>query len=309
MLLVATLTFALIHIAPGDPFAALGEGAAVPAEVRQQYRQSFGLDRPLATQYVRYMRNLLRGDLGYSFAEHRPVAQAIAARIPHTLTLAAAGLVIAFGLGIPLGVLQGARPGSRRDRLLSIATLSLYALPVFWLGLMLQLVFAEHLGWLPVGGALDPVTYAHLSAPARLADRLVHLVLPACTLGVVGAAAVAPYQRAAMLEAAVQEFVRAARAKGLSERAVLWRHALRNALLPTATLFGLAFPVLLSGSVLVETVFSWPGMGLLAVRSIATRDYYVVTGIAILAAAMVVVGNLLADLLYWWIDPRTREQR
>lgn len=307
VLLVATLSFILIRLAPGDPLAAMSEWDTVAPEVLAQQRRNLGLDRPIPVQYVRYLASLARGDLGYSFAERRPVATAIADRIPNTLLLAGTALVLMFGLGTLVGAVQGARSASRLDDALSVLTLVLYSVPVFWLGLVLLLVFAEGLHWLPAGGARDAVLYGHLSWAGKIADRTQHLLLPALTLGLVGAAAVARYQRAAMIDAVRQDFVRTARAKGLAERAVLVRHALRNALLPTVTIFGLTFPVLLSGAVLVETVFAWPGLGKFAVDSINNRDYQVVTATAIIAATMVVSGNLLADLLYRAVDPRTRD--
>lgn len=302
---VATFTFVLLHLAPGDPLGSGGD-APVPPEVRAQLRRNFGLDRPIAEQYVRYLASLVRGDFGYSFAEHRPALRAIADRVPNTLILSAAGLAITFGVGVTLGVVQGARARSRADDVLSLTTLTLYSVPIFWLGVMLLLVFAETLQWLPTGGAIDPVRHAHLSLVGRLWDRLTHLLLPAVTLGVVGAAAVARYQRTALVDVIGQVYVRAAHAKGLERRLVLFRHALRNALLPTITLFGLAFPLLLSGAVLVETVFAWPGLGKFAVDAIGRRDYAVVTGATLIAAAMVVAGNLLADVLYRVADPRVR---
>jgi peptide/nickel transport system permease protein len=307
VLLVASLTFVLLHLAPGDPLAGAGQTTLVPREVVEQQRRSFGLDRPLPEQYVRYLGNLVRGDLGYSFREHRPAWDAITDRIPNTLLLAGAGLAVMFAVGIAVGAFQGARAGSALDDAISLVTLTVYSTPVFWLGIVLLLVFAEALRWLPAGGAADAVAHASRSGAGRLADHLVHLILPALTLGIAGAAVVARYQRAAMLEVLRQDFVRTARAKGLTARTVLLRHALRNALLPTVTLFGLAFPLLLSGAVLVETVFAWPGMGKLTVDAIAARDYAVVTGTAIIAAAMVALGNVLADVLYHVLDPRTRE--
>lgn len=305
--LVATLTFVLIHLAPGSPFTPAGESGRVPRAVIEQLERNFGLDRPVHVQYVRYLANLARGDFGYSYGEHRPVRDAFLERVPNTLLLAAAGLVIMFALGIAIGAVQGSRPASRTDDVLSLVTLALYAMPVFWLGLMLLLVFGETLGWLPVGGTHDAVLYSNMGVLGRITDRLRHLALPALTLGLVGAAVTARYQRAAMLEVATQDFLRTARAKGLAERIVLVRHALRNALLPAITLFGLAFPLLLSGAVLVEKVFAWPGLGQLAVDAIHRRDYAVVTGAAIVTAVLVVLGNVIADVLYRLVDPRTRE--
>ena len=305
--IVATITFVLLQLAPGDPLTRATESTLVSRDVIEQQRRNFGLDRPVHVQYALYLGNLVRGDFGYSFREHRPAWDAIRDRIGNTLILAVAGLAVMFTLGIAAGAWQGARAGSRGDAALSIVSLTIYSTPVFWLGVMLVLVFAEGLHWLPATGATDPVVSAHLPPLSRLWDRLTHLVLPALTLGLAGAAVVARYQRAAMLDVVRQDFIRTARAKGLPERLVLMRHALRNALLPTVTLFGLAFPLLLSGAVLVETVFAWPGMGQLTVDSIAARDYAVVTGTAMLAATCVVVGNLIADVLYWILDPRTRE--
>lgn len=305
--LVATLTFVLLHLAPGDPFSAQLEISGLAnSELLERQRRNFGLDRPIHEQYVRYLTRLARGDLGISFAERRPVWDAIVARIPNTLLLAAAALLIDFAVGVGIGAAQATRPGSRMDDILSLASLTIFSVPVFWLGIMLLLLFAEVLNWLPAGGATDPVTYPSLSLLGKAWDRLVHLALPAITLGVVGAASTARFQRASMLEVVRQDFIRAARARGLSARTVLFRHALRNALLPVVTLLGLSLPILLSGTVLVETVFAWPGLGKLAVDSIFKRDYFVVSGAAMLSAAMVVGGNFVADLLYMVVDPRTR---
>ncbi len=305
--LVATLTFVLIHLAPGSPFMAGGEGLVVPPEIVEQQERNFGLDQPLPVQYLRYLSNVVRGDFGYSFAAHRPVREAFLERVPNTLLLAGAALIVMFLVGTLVGALQSARPASKTDDVLSLVTLGLYSTPVFWLGLMLLLVFGESLQWFPVGGTHDAVVYPYLTALGKVGNRLHHLVLPAVALGLVGAAVTARYQRAAMLEVIRQDFMRTAKAKGLTERIVLFRHALRNALLPTVTLFGLAFPVLLSGAVLVESVFAWPGLGRLAVDAVHQRDYAVVTGAAIVTAVMVVLGSLLADLLYRVVDPRTRE--
>jgi peptide/nickel transport system permease protein len=306
VLAVATLVFVLLHLAPGDPLTVLGDAPQVAPDALAQVRRDFGLDRPVGEQYVRYLLRLARGDFGVSITQHRPVMAALAGAVPQTLLLAIAALLVDFAAGIGIGVLQGRRAGSRADRALSVVTITLYSTPVFVFGLLLLGLFGETLGWLPLGGSVDPVRHAALSGPGRIADRLHHLVLPALTLGLVAAAYTARHQRSALLEVMRQDFVRAARARGLAERAVLLRHALRNALTPTITLAGLAFPALLSGSVLVESVFGWPGMGRLAADAIGRRDYPIVTAAAILAAAMVVVGNLLADLAARAADPRLR---
>lgn len=301
---VATLVFVLLQAAPGDPLVVVGE--RVSPETLERLRRSFGLDRPIPEQYARYLANLARGDLGISLTQHRPVLDALRTAIPNTLTLAAAALLVDFALGIGIGVFQATRYRSGTDAALSVVTITLYSTPVFWLGLLLLVVFGQALGWFPTGGATDPIAHAALSPAGRALDRLHHLALPALTLGLAAAGYTARHQRSALLEVLGRDFVRAARAKGLPERTVLLRHALRNALAPTITLAGLAFPVLLSGSVLVESVFSWPGMGRLAAEAIGRRDYPLVTGAAILAAVMVVLGNLLADLASRVADPRIR---
>lgn len=305
---VTTFTFVLLQLAPGDPVDALGATRRLTREVAEQQRVNFGLDRPIAERFARYVWNVAHGDLGYSYTWPQTVGAAIRQRIPATILLALAALLIDFTLGISVGALQGVRRRSRIDDGFTVITLALFSLPVFWLGMMLVLIFSHGVGWFPPSGTRTPWLYPHLSFLGSLWDQARHLVLPAVTLGVIGAASTARFQRAAMIDVIQQDFVRTARAKGLEERAVLYRHALRNALLPVITLFGLSFPVLLSGAVLVEEVFSWPGLGNLAVEAFRNRDYPLVTGMAIVTAMMVVVGNLLADLLYRAADPRTRRE-
>lgn len=304
VLLVVTVTFVLIHIAPGDPLTAVATRTALPPEVLAQMRRNLGLDRPIPEQYVRYLDRVARGDLGNSLARHEPVTTALAGAIPNTILLALAGLLIEFVLGVGIGVFQATHAGTWIDRALAGVTLTLFSTPVYWLGVMLLFVGGEALGWFPIGGITDPAVYAYLSPAGQVLDRLRHLVLPALTLGLVGVGYIAQHQRSAMLEALRHDFVRTARAMGLPPRRVV-RYALRNALLPTIALFGLAFPVILSGAVLVETVFAWPGMGKLAVDAILQRDYPVVMATAIVASAMVVMGSILADLLARLADPRT----
>lgn len=307
--LVGTATFVLLQLAPGDPFAATQESRFVSPSVIEQHRRNFGLDQPVHVQYLRYVGNLVRGDFGYSFALHRPAWDVIKAAIPNTVILALAALTIDFGLGIAVGTIQGARAKSAIDDTLTVVMLVLFSVPVFWLGLMLILVFSEGLGWFPAGGVVTASVYGALPFWGKVGDRLAHLALPAIALGLVGAAGTARYHRGAMLDTVTQNFIQTARAKGLSERVVMFRHALRHALLPAVTLLGLSLPLLLSGAVLVEPVFGWRGLGQVAVDAIQRRDYHVVTGAAILAATMVVAGNLAADALYRVVDPRTRRSR
>ncbi len=302
---VVTLTFFLVAIAPGEPL--LGpEERQVDPQVKAVLRRQFGLDQAPPVRYVKYLRQLARGNLGESFSLHRPVAEALAEAIPNTLLLAGAALLVDFLIGLGLGVYQALRVHRLPDVVLGNVTLFLYSVPTFWLGLILLLVFGAWLRWFPVGGMSDPILCPSVSSFYCAMDRLWHLALPALTLGIVGAAGTARFQRAAMLEVAGQDYIRTARAKGASERRVVLRHQLRNALLSFITLFGLAFPFLLTGAVLIETIFAWPGMGRLATDAILQRDAPVVNAAVLLASTLVVAGNLIADVLLAVADPRLR---
>jgi peptide/nickel transport system permease protein len=300
---VVTLVFVLIHIAPGEPCPA---DEPVDPTVCLELKRQFGLDQPLPEQYWRYLVALAHGNLGYSFSLRRPVRDALAETIPFTLQLGAAALLLDFVLGLLLGIYQASRVNRVPDVLLGNITLFVYSLPTFWLALILLLLFGEKLGWFPVGGANDPIFCPSVDSLYCAADRLWHLILPAATLGLVGAAGTARFQRAAMLDVASQDYVRTARAKGVPERRVVLHHQLRNALLSFITRFGLAFPFLLTGAVLIETIFAWPGMGRLAFSAILTRDHTLVTATALIASTVVVLGNLLADILLELADPRLR---
>lgn len=304
--IAATVTFLLVKLAPGDPFTAMVDNPSIPPEVRERMRRQWGFDRPVPEQYVLYLRNLARGDLGWSFSQHRPVADAIADALPNTLLLMGVGLVGAFVLGIAAGVVRAARRGSVADRALGAGTLVFYSMPDFWLAIMAMLTFAYWIPIFPTSGTTTPGLHDYLSPVGKLGDRLWHLILPATTLVLLTAAIIARYQRAAFLDVATQDFVRTARAKGLRERDVLWRHVLRNALLPVITLLGLALPMLVGGAVFVEQVFAWPGMGRLVVGAISARDHPLVLAIVVLGSALVTLGSLMADLLYMIADPRLR---
>jgi peptide/nickel transport system permease protein len=304
---VVTLTFVAIHLAPGSPFLPGPDRPADPLVIAR-LRHQFGLDQPLSVQYVRYLANLAHGNLGYAFSQGQWVKDALAAAIPNTLLLAGTALTLDLGLGVLLGLVVAARARRATDVVLSNATLFIYSVPAFWLGLVLIFVFADWLHWLPSGFTSSPGLYESLPLFGKLGDRLTHLLLPALTLGLVGAAGTARFQRAALLETLGRDFIRTARAKGVSERRVLGVHALRNALLPLITLAGLSLPFLLTGSVLIESVFSWPGMGRLATDAVLARDHSLVTAVAIVASTLVVTGSLVADLLYALADPRIRER-
>jgi peptide/nickel transport system permease protein len=304
--LVTTATFALIRLAPGDPFESSLANPKISDAVRTQWRAAYGLDQPLHVQYVRYLQAVARGDLGYSFSTSRPVREALAEALPNTLLLMGTALAGSFLVGIGVGVLQAVRRGRIADRVSSTVLLLLYSIPDFWLAVVVLLTFAYWIPVLPAGGAFDVVLYPYLTPVEQLVDRLRHLVLPALTLTALTTAAIARHQRSAMLEVLADDYIRTARAKGLPEHRVILRHALRNALLPVITLFGLYFPALLGGAVLVERVFSWPGMGQLTLNALSLRDYPLVVANAMMASVMVVTGAFVADLLAATTDPRLR---
>lgn len=306
VLMVTTLTFVLVHLAPGDPISAALDRPGVTEAVRQQWRESFGLDKPLGVQYVRWVANAARGELGYSFSYRRPVRDVLADTLPRTMLLGGLALVLSFLLGVLTGVMQAEQPGGRRDRWMGRVLLLLYSVPDFWLALVALLVFAYRLPLFPAGGIVDPVMYDYLSTGARVVDRLKHLVLPVLTLTLLSAAAIARYQRSALLDVLPSDWMRTALAKGLSWRTAVRRHAVRNALLPTITLAGLWLPTLAAGAVFIEKVFSWPGMGLATVNAIGARDYPLVTAGVLAISVLVVIGALLADIAVALVDPRVR---
>lgn len=304
--IVAAITFLLIHLAPGDPFSAILDNPNVSEKVRATLRSQYGLDRPLAVQFVRYANALLHGQLGWSFSHDRPVSEVLGDALPNTLLLMSVALVGSFVLGIFVALIQVARRGTFTDRTLSGVTLFFFSMPDFWLGILALMTFTYWLPIFPVGGAVDPVMHEFLGLGGRIVDRLRHLALPALTLTVLASASVARFQRAALLDVLPADYIRTARLKGLTERQVLRRHALRNALLPIITLIGLSFPALLTGAFFIEKIFAWPGMGYAVVNAIGARDYPLVVGGVIIGSIMVTLGSLLADLLYAWADPRLR---
>ena len=303
---VAVITFTLIHLAPGDPFSAVIDNPNVSEKVRETLRAQYGLDRPLPEQFVKYVSALAHGELGWSFSHERPVSVVLAGALPNTLLLMGVALVGAFTLGILIALIQVARRGSLTDHALSGATLFFFSMPDFWLAILALLAFTYWLPIFPVGGAVDPVMHEYLSWGGRAVDRLRHLALPALTLTFLACASVARYQRAALLDVLPADYISTARLKGLTEKEILRRHALRNALLPIITLLGLSLPALLTGAFFIEKIFAWPGMGLAVIGAIGTRDYPLVVGGVIIGSIMVTLGSLVADLLYAWADPRLR---
>ncbi len=310
LLIVALLStvFFIVHLAPGDPVDLVND-PDLDAAGRAALRHEMGLDRPLGRQYLEWISGvLLHLDFGRSLRLHRPVSSILGEAVPNTLLLTLPAYLVHLLVAVPLGVWFARRRGSRRERGATVGGLFIYSLPAFWLGLMLILVFSRWLGWLPSGGMYSTGA-ADLSRGARFWDLLKHLVMPVLVLGAASAMITARYLRNSMLEALGQDYILAGRARGLPENVLLWRHALRNALLPVVTLVGLNLPHLLGGAVVTEYVFAWPGMGRVAVEAIFARDYPVVMGATALSAVMVVAGNLLADLAYGLVDPRIRHRR
>jgi peptide/nickel transport system permease protein len=304
--LVLTATFFLLHLAPGSPAALLAEDQRIPAEQRENLRRIYGLDRPLPVQYARWLGAMVRGDWGTSFAYQRPVTALVFEAVPATLLLAVAALLVEQGLGLVFGIAAARRPGSAADHAIRIVSLVLYSQPGFWLALMAILLFS--LAWpiLPAGHMYS-VGAEEMGRGARLLDLLRHLILPAGVLGLSQAGSVVRYVRAILLDVLGQEYIRAARAKGISERRVVWVHALRNALPPLIQVMALSFVTLLSGAVIAEIIFSWPGIGRLTFEAILSRDYPLVLAATAFSAIIVLLANLAADLLHALADPRIRD--
>ena len=301
---VVTLTFLLLHAAPGDPAERL-LGPTATTEQVAALRHALELDRPLPVQYASWLGRFVRGDWGTSIATGRPVWTMLRTAWPATARLVALSLLLSYALGLLVGTIQAARSRSRLDTALSVASVTLFALPGYWLGLMLMMLLTYWLRLLPAFGAAG-MDADFLTGWPWVADQLRHLALPLLTLTVIGVGGTARFARGAMLDVLAQPFVAVARAKGVSETRVLSRHVLRNALSPMLTLLGLSLPALFSGAVFVEAVFAWPGVGRSMVEAVQSRDYPVVMAATAVSAVLVVAGNLLADLLAAWADPRVR---
>ncbi|HET8523142.1 MAG TPA: ABC transporter permease [Thermomicrobiales bacterium] len=294
---VAVLSFVFAQLMPGGPDALFARNGRMSQEQLDAIRHNMGLDQPMQVQLVRWLENLLRGDLGTSYSQYRPVTQVIWDVFPNTVLLMVAGLFIALVFALFFGIVAAVRQYGFFDNVTSFLSYFGLAMPVFWFGLMLQVLFAVKLGWLPSAGM-------HGSNQTGVLDVLRHLVLPAFTIAIGSIAGWSRYLRSSTLEVLAQDYVRTAQAKGLRERTVLLRHVLKNALIPFVTVASIDIPLYLTGAVLVETVFSWPGMGRLFYDSLTLRDYPVLMGILILGAALIIIGNLIADILYGILDPR-----
>ena len=303
VLLIATINFMLVHAAPGDPALVIaGQSGATDQRFLDNLRAEYGLDQPVAVQLGTYLGKVVRFDLGYSYRQQRPVLGLIGERLPATLLLTVTAFALALVGGTALGLLAGTRAGTWSDTAVTVVSLVLYATPIFWLGLILVLVFSVWLGWLPAFGY--ETIGGGATGLARALDIARHLVLPAASLGVFYLAVYARLMRASIIEVSQQDYVKTARAKGVPEGRVVRRHMLRNAMLPVITVAGVQAGTLIGGSVVVETVFAWPGLGRLIFEAVLQRDYPVLLGIFLVLSVLVIAFNLLTDALYRLVDPR-----
>lgn len=304
---ITVATFALIHSVPGDPITFfIGRGGMnVPPAVVDAIRREYHLDQPLPKQYVHWLRGAAALDFGRSISDRRTVRERIGEKLPHTLQLNAIALFLAAAVGIPIGLWSATRSGRPMERASAVFFFLLYSLPSFWVALLLMQFFSVRLGVLPLFG-MNSDGYRELDTFGRIADRMRHLVLPVITLAYAQLAIFARFSKSALTEVIRQDFITTARAKGAGEALVLWHHALRNALIPLITLAGLTIPYLISGSVIVETIFQWDGIGLLYYDAVLSRDYPTVMGLSVATALVTLVASLLADILYAFADPRVR---
>lgn len=298
---ITILVFLLVNAVPGNPVGEYILNPGTRAQDIEQIKRSLGLDQPLYKRYFVWLGNVLQGDLGRSMKTHTPVRDDILARLPNTLKLTVAAFVLALLFSIPVGVYSAVRRNSLFDHIATVVSVAGVSIPRFWFGLILILVFAVKLGWFPTGGTRS------IRGDTGFIDQLRHLALPAFTLAIAEMAGWTRYIRGQMLEVIRQDYIRTATAKGLRERIVIFRHALRNALLPLVTLFGLAIPEFFSGALIVETIFSWPGIGRLTFDAAVARDYTTIMGTVLFSAILVISGNLLADISYGLLDPRVKQ--
>jgi peptide/nickel transport system permease protein len=298
---VTLIAYFIITLAPGDAVDMLVSPGLSPQDIALK-RQALGLDEPVLVQYAKWLNELVHGNLGYSFTNRRPVTERIGERIGPTLILTFSALLLSYLIAIPIGVLSAVRQYSILDYISTIFSFLGISVPSFFFGLLMIYFFALRIDLFPTGGMET------IGAPSTLLDRLSHLVLPTVVLSLQNTGIVMRYTRSGMLEVIHQDYIRTARAKGLGERLIIYRHAIRNALIPVITLAGVQLPFLLGGAIITEQIYNWPGMGRLAVEAISQRDYPTIMGINLLAAVMVIFGNLFADVMYGVVDPRIRRE-
>ncbi len=300
---ITIATFVIINVAPGDPVTAMinpETAAALGPDWMQQQKEALGLDQPMPVRYVLWVKEVARGNFGFSYQDRQPINAKIIERLRPTMTLMGCALLLAIIIAVPLGILSAIKQYSFIDYLATVAGFTTISIPSFFLSLAVIYVFSLKLNWLPSGGL------STIGAKGSFIDSVKHLILPAVVLGLAEAAPLIRYTRSSMLEVIRQDYVNTARAKGLRERAVIWQHALRNALIPLVTIIALSLPRLLGGTVIVEAIFTWPGMGTLAITAVRARDYPIIMALNLITAVMILFSNLLADVIYAVIDPRIR---
>lgn len=303
---IVTATFFMAHLAPGDPMDMYLEPQRqrqMDPEVIELLRKKYGLDQPIHVQYVTWVKNVAKGDFGESFRHRRPVKDMLVEAVPYTLQLTVLAIILDALFGITLGIISAVRQYSKLDKSVTVGSLIIYAMPSFWLALMLIMVFSVNLGWFPTSQTRS-MNYEDLTAIGKMLDRAWHLVLPVFVMGIAGAAGTARYMRSRLLEVLNEEYIMAARARGFRERTVIVKHALRNAMIPIVTIYGMMLPFLLGSATIIETIFAWPGMGRLTVDAVGGRDYPIIMATVTIAAVLTVLGNLLADITYAAVDPR-----
>ena len=303
---ISILTILIMHLAPGDPTSIrYGLNPEVSDSARAHLKEIYDLDKPIMVQYARWLKRIVTLDFGRSFIDNRPVIEKIKERLPATLLLQISALLLIFTIALPVGILSAIKQNSAFDKITTFLVFIGFAMPTFWLALLLMWFFGFQLEWFPVSG-MRPWHVLFLSGGEKIIDLLWHLVLPVVTLAFTGLAGISRYTRSSMLEVIRQDYIRTARAKGLPENKIIYKHALKNALLPILTILGLTLPALISGSFIFETIFAWPGMGRLGYTAIMQYDYPTVMGVGLIATFLTLFGILISDILYAVVDPRIR---
>lgn len=303
---ISIITLGIMHLAPGDPTSMkYGLNPEVSGSARENLKEIYGLDKPITIQYADWLKRMATLDFGRSFVDNRPVIEKIKERLPATLLLQFSALILIFTIALPIGVLSAVKHNSFFDKITTLLVFIGFATPTFWLALLLMWFFGFQLEWFPVSG-MSPWYTQFLTGPEKILDLLWHLVLPVITLAFTGLAGISRYTRSSMLEVIRQDYIRTAKAKGLSENKIIYKHALKNALLPVITILGLSLPALISGSFIFETIFAWPGMGRLGYTAIMQYDYTTVMGVGLISTFLTLFGILVSDILYAVFDPRIR---
>ncbi|OGS33219.1 MAG: diguanylate cyclase [Elusimicrobia bacterium RIFOXYC2_FULL_34_12] len=303
---ITVITFLVMHLSPGKPTDILTDmNQKITAEAKHRLVALYGLDKPVYVQYGMWFKRLVKLDFGKSFKDDRPVIDKIAERLPVTLLLNFCSIILIFAIAIPIGVFSAVKKDTIFDKITTVTVFLGFSIPTFWLAILLMILFGVQLGWLPITG-FRSINFDELTFIGKTFDILKHLILPVFVSAFTGLAGLSRYTKSSMLEVLHQDYVRTARAKGLPEKAVIFKHALRNALIPIVTIVGLTVPDLIGGSFIFETIFAWPGMGRLGYEAIMSRDYPVIMCVGTIVAVLTLIGNLLADIAYAYVDPRIR---